>query len=318
MVHVLVLFAAFLLGGPALAENYPSHPARLLVGFPPGGATDLVARIVQPRLSQALGREVIVDNRPGANGVVAAELTAKSPPDGYTVHLATLASLVISPAISSVPYDPARDFTPLGRAVELQNIFLAHPSLPVRSLRELVAYARAHPGVLNYATSGTGSTGHLSAELLTRLAGIDWVHVPYKGGGPALTDFLSGQVQVFVAVISTAVPYVKQGKVNALAVTGSHRTEALAAIPTAAESGFSGYESTNWYAFVAPAGLPAAIAARWEREIRVVLSDLSIRRQLAERGIDAAPSSAAELAAHLQSETRKWAPLAQSLGLQAN
>jgi tripartite-type tricarboxylate transporter receptor subunit TctC len=197
--------------GAATAQDYPSKPVRLIVGFPPGGATDLVARILQPRLSQALQKEVVVDNRPGANGIVGAELAAKAPPDGYTLHLATFASLVISPAIGKVPYDPFRDFTLIARVVELQNIFIAHPSLPARDMRELIALAKAQPGVLNYATSGAGSTGHLSAELLRSVAGIDFVHVPYRGGGPAMTDFLAGQVQLFVAVISTAVPYVKQG-----------------------------------------------------------------------------------------------------------
>jgi tripartite-type tricarboxylate transporter receptor subunit TctC len=167
------------------AQDYPSKPVRIIVGFPPGGATDLVARILQPRLAQEMKREIIVDNRPGANGVVGAELASKAPPDGYSLHLATLAALVISPAITKVPYDSARDFTPIGRLVELQNIFVAHPTLAVSSIQELVAAAKARPGSFNYATSGTGSTGHLSGELLKNMAGIDWVHIPYRGGGPA-------------------------------------------------------------------------------------------------------------------------------------
>lgn len=301
--------------GGALAQDYPSKPVRLIVGFPPGGATDLVARILQPRLSKALGKEVVVDNRPGANGTLGAELTARAPADGYTLFLATFAALVISPAIAKVPYDPLADFTPIARVVELQNIFISHPSLPVTTLQELVAYAKARPGELNYATSGAGSTGHLSGELLRRQAGIDWVHVPYRGGGPALTDFLAGQVQVFVAVISTAVPYVQQGKARGLAVTGARRAQALPDVPTVAESGFAGYESTNWYCLVGPAHLPAPVVERWHRELAEALAQPEIRRALAERGIDASPSSPEELAAYLRSETAKWAPFTKALGL---
>ena len=205
---------------PAAAQEYPTKPVRLIVGFPPGGATDLVARLVQPKLAQAFKQEIIVDNRAGANGVIGAELAAKAPPDGYTLHLATLAALTISPAIGKVPYDPLKDFTPIARVVELQNIFIVLPALQVTSIGDLVALARSKPGALNYASSGTGSTGHLSGELLRSMAGIDMVHVPYKGGGPALTDFLAGQVDIFVAIVSTAVPYVKSGKARALAVTG--------------------------------------------------------------------------------------------------
>jgi tripartite-type tricarboxylate transporter receptor subunit TctC len=313
----VVLFLG-ILAGVCSAQDYPSKPIRIIVGFPPGGATDLVLRILQPRLSQGLQREIVIDNRPGANGTLAAELTAKSANDGYTLFLGTFAALVISPALTKVPYDPLRDFTPIARVVELQNIFISHPSLPVRTMPELIAYAKARPGVLNYATSGAGSTGHLSGELLKHLAGIDWVHVPYRGGGPALTDFLAGQVQVFVAIISTAVPYVKQGKANALAVTGSRRSEALPDVPTVAEAGLKGYESTNWYCLLGPAKLPRPVVERLYRETVAALERPEIRQALSERGIDAAPGTPAELAALIRSETAKWAPLAKSVGLQTN
>jgi tripartite-type tricarboxylate transporter receptor subunit TctC len=314
----LLLCCLMAFSASCLAQDYPSKPIRVIVGFPPGGATDLVMRILQPRLSQALQREIVVDNRPGANGTLAAELTAKAPSDGYTLFLATFAALVISPTIGKVPYDPQRDFTPIARVVELQNIFIAHPSLPVRTMTELIAYAKAHPGALNYATSGAGSTGHLSGELLKNLAGIDWVHVPYRGGGPALTDFLAGQVQVFVAVISTAVPYVKQGKARALAVTGKRRAQALPDVPTVEEAGLPGYESTNWYCLMGPANLPQPIVERLYKEMAAVLAEPQIRQALGERGIDASPSTPAELAAQLRSEAAKWAPLAKSVGLQTN
>ena len=302
----------------AWAQDYPARLVRLLVGFPPGGAVDLVARLLQPRLAQAFKKEIIIENRPGASGALAADLTAKSAPDGYTLNLISHSALVISPAMTKVPYDPLKDFTPIARVVELQNIFLSHPSLPARSLQELVALAKARPGALNYATPGAGSAGHLSAELFKGMAGIDWVHVPYKGGGPAMTDFLAGQVEVFVAIISTAVPYVKQGKARALAVSGGRRAAALPDVPTVAESGWPGFESTTWYCLVGPARLPLPIVERWHKEIAAVLALPEIRQGLLERGIDVFPGTPAELADYLRSETAKWAPLVKAAGLQAN
>jgi tripartite-type tricarboxylate transporter receptor subunit TctC len=312
------LCAALAWSAAAPAQEYPSKPVRILVGFPPGGATDLVARLLQPRLADAFKQEIIVDNRPGANGVIAADLAAKAPPDGYTLHLATLAALTISPTITKVPYDPFRDFTPIARLVELQNIFVVLPKLPARNMQELAALARSRPGALNFASSGTGSTGHLSGELLKSMAGIDMVHIPYKGGGPALTDFFGGQVDVFIAIVSTVVPHVQTGKARALAVTGYKRAAALPDVPTVAESGFSGYESTNWYCLVGPPGLPGSIVDRWHRETVAVLNQPAIKQALVERGIDAAPSTPAELTAYLKSESDKWARVAKATGLQAN
>jgi tripartite-type tricarboxylate transporter receptor subunit TctC len=291
---------------------------RLLVGFPPGGATDLVARLLQPRLAEALRQEIIVDNRPGANSVIAAELTAKAAPDGYTLHLATLAALTISPAITKVPYDPFRDFTPIARLVELQNIFVVLPKMSVHNMQELAAAARARPGALNFASSGAGSTGHLSGELFKSMAGIDMVHIPYKGGGPALADFFGGQVDIFVAIVSTVTPHVQSGKARALAVTGYKRAAALPDVPTVAENGFPGYESTNWYCLVGPSNLPRPIVDRWHRETVAVLEQPAIRQALLERGIDPAPSTPAELARYLRSESEKWARMAKATGLQAN
>ena len=258
-----VFFAAALLTGPAhAADDYPAKPVRILIGFPPGGAADLVARILQPRLAQAFKKEIVIDNRPGASGVLSADLTAKAAPDGYTLNLINYSSLTISPAMTKVPYDPFRHITPIARVVEMQNIFLVQPSLPAQNLQELVALARAKPGSMNYASPGTGSAGHLTGELFKHIAGIDWVHVPYRGGGPAMTDFLGGQVETFVAIVSTAVPYVKQGKVRALAVSGARRSAALPDVPTVAESGWPQFESTTWYCLVGPARRPGARRAR--------------------------------------------------------
>jgi tripartite-type tricarboxylate transporter receptor subunit TctC len=314
----LIILASVLLGAPASAQDYPAKPVHLLVGFPPGGAVDLVARLLQPRLAEAFAREIVIDNRPGAAGVLAAELIAKSVPDGYTIGLVNHAALVISPAMTKVPYDPLGDFTPIARVVQLQNVFLARPSLPARTLQELVALARAKPGSLNYATSGIGSTGHLTGELFKQVAGIDWVHVPYKGGGPAMTDFLAGQVELFVATTSTAVPYLKQGRVRALAISGAVRAAALPDVPTVAESGWAGFESTAWFALVGPARLPQPIVERWHNEVAAVLALPQVKQGLVERGIDPFPGTPTELAGYLRAEIIKWTPIVRAAGLGPN
>ena len=289
----------------AAAADFPTRPLRIIIGFPPGGATDLVARLLTPKLSEAFKQQVIVDNRPGANGALASELTAKAAPDGYTMHLGTLAALVITPAITKVSYDPFKDYSPIGRTVSLQNIFIAHPTLPVKNIPELIALAKTRPGKLNFASSGTGSTGHLSGELLKTMAHIDMTHIPYKGGGPALTDLLGGQVELFVAIISTAVPQVQAGKARALAVTGDKRSPALPDVPTVAET-IKGYESTNWYCMLGPPHMPAPLVERWHREMTAALNSPEIKQALFDRGIDAAPTTPAQLTAYLRSETAKW------------
>jgi tripartite-type tricarboxylate transporter receptor subunit TctC len=244
---MLVCAAAAALAFPVGAQEYPTKPVRILIGFPPGGATDLVARVMAPKYTGIFKQQFIVDNRPGANGTIASDLAAKAAPDGYLIHLATIGSLVLSPATSKVPYDPLKDFAPISQAVALQNIFIVHPTLPVRSLKELIALARARPGALNFASSGNASPGHLAGELFKSMAKVNLVHVPYKGGGPAMIDLIAGHVEIFVAVISTAVPQVKAGKARALAVTAPKRSPALPDVPTVAETGLKGYEATNWY-----------------------------------------------------------------------
>jgi tripartite-type tricarboxylate transporter receptor subunit TctC len=310
--------ASVLIAGVAWANEYPTKPVRLLVGFAPGGAVDLVARLLQPRLVQAFGKEIVIENRPGAAGSIAAELTAKASPDGYTLGLINHGALVITPAMTRVPYDPLSDLTPIARVVEVQNIFLPHPSLGARDLPHLVAIARTRPGVLNYASSGTGSAGHLTGELFARMAGIQWVHVPYKGGGPAMTDFLAGQLDVFVATTSTAVPYIRQGKLHGLGVSGNRRTAALPDVPTVAETGWSGFEASAWFALMGPARLPRPIVERWHRQIADVLSLPETTQQLLDRGMDAFPGSPQELQDYLHRETAKWGPIVKALGLRGN
>lgn len=314
----LLLCAFAVVAAPAsAAESYPTKPVRIIVGFPPGGATDLVMRMMAPKYAEIFNQQFIVDNRPGANGVIGTDLAAKAPPDGHTIHLATIGTLVISPAITKVPYDPFKDLAPVSQVVALQNIFIVHPSLPAKTLKELIALARAKPGAFNYATSGTGSPGHLAAELFKSMARVDMVHVPYKGGGPALTDLIAGHVEIFVAVISTAVPQVKAGKARALAVTGARRAAALSDVPTVAETGLKGYEATNWYGLVVPSATPRPIIDRLHAATVKILNMPDIRKALLDRGIDAAPGSPEEFAAYIRGENEKWVKVIKAVGIKA-
>lgn len=294
------------------AEWAPTRPVRFIVGFPPGGATDLVARFLQPKLTASLGHQVIVDNRPGANGLVAMQIVAHGEPDGHSFVMSHIGSLVVSPAIQNVGYDPLKDFTHLGMLVTLQNILIVHPSVPAKSLAEFLAMVKAQPGRINYASSGVGSPGHLAIGLLENMTGVSLNHVPYKGGGPAISDLVAGHVPAFIAVISTAVPQVRAGKVRALAVTGAKRAEALPEVPTMAEAGVKGYAAVNWYGLSAPPRLPAAIVQRLNKDFRAALSAPDVVQQLKDRGIDAAYSSGPEYVEFIRSEQQRWAPVIKS------
>jgi tripartite-type tricarboxylate transporter receptor subunit TctC len=292
------------------AEWAPTKPVRMIVGFPPGGATDLVARIIQPKMSAALGKQVVIDNRPGANGVISNEMLKNAAPDGHTIGFGHIGTLVISPAIQKVPYDRYADFAPIGMVVSLQNIIITHPGVPVKNLKEYIALAKAKPG-FQYASSGVGSPGHLAAVLLESLAGIQLSHIPYKGGGPAITDLLGGQVPSFFAVISTGLPHVQSGKARGLAVTGTRRAEAAPDVPTVAESGVKGYAATNWYGLLAPAKTPAYVIARLNAELNAALKSPDVMQQLKERGIDSAPGTPADFAQFIRAEVQKWTPIIQ-------
>ena len=313
--RLAALSAALLVALPVASQEYPAKPVRIIIGFPPGGATDLVARLMAPKYTGVFKQQFIVDNRPGANGVIGSGLAAKAAPDGYTLHLATIGSLVLSPATGKVPYDPLKDFAPISQAVALQNIFIVHPNLPARTLKDLIALARARPGALNFASSGTASPGHLAGELFKNMAKVSLVHVPYKGGGPAMIDLVAGHVEIFVAVISTAVPQVKAGKARALAVTGTKRAIALPDVPTVAESGLKGYEATNWYGYVAPPATPRPIIDRLHKATVTVLEMPDIRQALLDQGIEAAPNTPEQFAAYIQSETGKWTRVIRAAGV---
>lgn len=305
--------------GLAVAEDYPVRPVRIIVGFPPGGATDLVARILAPKLGEALKQQIVVDNRAGANGTIGAEVSANATPDGYSLHLGTLGALVISPTITKVPYDPLKDFATISMAVQLQNMFIVHPTVAAKTIPELIALAKQKPGALNYASSGLGSPGHLAGELFKTMAKVEMTHIPYKGGGPALTDLLGGQLPVFVAVISTGVPPVKSGRAVALAVTGAKRSAALPDVPTVAETpALKGYEASNWYGMMAPAGTPKPVIDRLHKDLTAVLNTSSIRDQLASQGIESTPSSPEEFTNYIRTETVKWSKVIRAANLKAN
>jgi tripartite-type tricarboxylate transporter receptor subunit TctC len=320
MPHRLVaLLATGLLAIPAVAAEWaPTKPVRFIVGFPPGGATDLVARILQPRLSASLGSQVIVDNRPGANGVISMQILSRSEPDGHTVGMSHIGSMVVSPAIQKTGYDPLRDFTHIGMLVTLQNILIVHPSVPAKNLKEFIANAKAQPGRINYATSGIGSPGHLAVALLEGMTGITLNHVPYKGGGPAITDLIAGHVPAFMAVISTAVPHVQSGKARALGVTGARRAEALPDVPTIAEAGVKGYQAINWYGLSAAPKTPPAIVARLSKDFTAALKAPDVIRQLKDRGIDASPSGGADYVKFITGEQQRWVPVIKKAKIEPN
>ena len=299
----------FAAAGLHAAEWSPTKSIRFIVGNPPGGATDLVGRILQPKLGAALGKQIVVDNRPGANGIISLELLKHAEPDGHTVGLGHIGLLIVSPAIQKVPFDPNKDFAPIGLMVSLQNIIITHPGVAAKNLNDYLALARAKPGAMQYATSGIGSPGHLAASLLESMTGVQMTHVPYKGGGPAITDLLAGHVPSFFAVISTGVPHVQSGKVRGIAVTSTRRAEAVPDVPTIAEAGVKGYAAVNWYGLHAPAKTPPHIIERLNRDLVATMRSPDIVQQLKDRGIDATPTSPGDYAAFIKTETAKWLPV---------
>lgn len=320
LVFVLGIVLAFAAPpGAWPADAYPAKPIRLLVGFAPGGVNDLVARTVAARLSPRLGQQVVVENRSGAGGNIATELAARAAPDGYTMLLGSVASLAMSPALlGQVPFDPINDFAPITQAVGVSSLIAVHPALPARSLPEFVGLAKKWPGKLNFASPGTGSIAHLSAELFKKTAGINLVHVPYKGGAPALIDTLSGQIECLVSIISTGAPQVKSGKLRGLAVSSDKRSPILPEVPTVAESGYPGYEASGWLGLLFPAKTPDAIVDRLYRETNAALNLPEVREQLLSSGLDPAPSNPRAFHAYIKSEFAKWGKLIRDAGLRAD
>ena len=286
---------------------YPNRPMHFIVPTPPGGGADLLARVVGKKISDSVGQPVIIENRPGAGGNVAAAQVSRMPADGYTVFIGAIAPLAISPSLyKSLPYDPIQDFAPITMGVVLSNILVAHPSFPANNVKELLAYARANPGVINFASSVTATSGHLAGELFATMGNVKMTHVPYKGGGPAMTDLLSGQVQISFASPPSALPFIKAGKLKALGVTTQYRLAALPDVPTIDESGVPGFSANNWYCFVAPAGTPKDIVARLNQEIRKAMAAPEVSAILATGGMDPAPGTPEALTAFIKAEIEKW------------
>ncbi len=302
-------------GAGQAAAAYPDKPIRLIAPFPPGGSVDLVGRLLAQKLTATLGQQVIVDNRPGAGGGIGAALAAKAPADGYTLLLGGVSTHGINPTLyPSLAYDPVKDFAPISSLVTMPNVVVVNPSMPVRTLAELVDYARANPDKLVFASSGNGTTLHLAGEMFMRAANIKLVHVPYKGGGPALVDLLGGQVQLMFDNIPMSLQMVRTGKLRALAVTGPSRSPAAPELPTVAESGYPGYVVISWQGLFAPAGTPAPVVARLNEAVRTVLRDKELQQQLARDGIDTAGSTPAELSAFVKSEIARWAKIVRESG----
>ncbi len=304
----------FSLWGTAFAQNYPAKPIRMVVGFVAGGPTDALARIVAARLSTGLGQQVIVENRGGADGVIAAEVVAKSPPDGYVIFFASAGHAINASLYKSVPYRTADDFEPISRVGDAPNVVAATPSLPANSIKELVALAKAKPGALNY--GATSSPTHLATELFASMAGIQLTRIPYKGAAPAMTALMAGDVQIVLSGIGTMLPQVKSGRLKALAVTGAQRSPLAPEIPTVVESGFN-YVATTWYGLLAPLGTPRPVIDRLNRETRALLDDPQVKAQLAPQGVVAAPSTPEEFGQFLRAEVATWAKVVQATGARA-
>jgi tripartite-type tricarboxylate transporter receptor subunit TctC len=297
------------------AADYPTKPIRFVVGFTPGGSSDTVARVAGQHLAERMGQQVVVDNRGGASGTIAAQIVAASPPDGYTLLLATPGPMTIAPAISrKMPYDPERDFAPITQIASTAAILLVRPNGP-QNVRELIALAKASPGKLNYASSGYGSSNHLAAELFSAMTGVSMVQVPYKGSGQTMPALISGEVQLLFGPVVPALPMIQSGRVRALGVTGARRTPAAPDVPTIAEAGVPGYEVDSWYGVAAPAKTPRAVLARLTRELIEIVKQPDVRERLLREGTDPVGSTPEVFAQYMRAERVKWRKLADSANI---
>jgi tripartite-type tricarboxylate transporter receptor subunit TctC len=316
-IAMLVSLAALALAVAVGAQTpaYPTKPIRLVVPFPPGGATDILARNVAQRLTETWGQSVVVDNRPGAGGNIGTELVAKAAPDGYTLEMGTVGTHAINASLyAKIPFDHVKDFAPVILVAGVPNVLVVNPSLPVNSVQELIAYAKANPGKLNFASSGPGTSIHLSGELFKVMAGVQMTHVPYKGSAPALADLLGGQVQLMFDNLPPSLPQIKAGKLRPLAVTSLTRAPALPDVPTIAESGLPGFEASSWFGILAPAGTPPAIIAKLNAEVAKWLASPEGKEKLVAIGANAAGGSPEDFARHIQAETAKWAKVVKESG----
>jgi tripartite-type tricarboxylate transporter receptor subunit TctC len=298
----------------ALAQSYPVKTIRVVVPYPPGGATDLTGRLVGQKMTERFGQTVVVENRSGASGVIGAEIVAKSPADGYIVLLASPAEIAVLPHLQKMPYNVDKDLAPVSLAVVTPLILVTHPSLPVKTVKELIALAKAQPGRLSYASAGTGGVQHLAGELLKITMKIDMVHVPYKGAGPVMPDLIGGHVPMFFSGMPPAMPHVRAGKLRALAVTTTKRSPAAPEVPTMGEAGVPGFDISNWFAYFAPAGTPSEVIGKLNAEINRALKLPDVKEKLASVGAEAVGTSPEELAKFVRAESDKFANLIRLSG----
>jgi len=315
-IRVVARVVALLLAAPGLvaAQAYPSKPLRIIIPFPPGGATDIGGRYIAQKLGEAFGQQTVPDNRPGANGTIGLELAAKAPPDGHTLVIGQTGNLAISPGLTKVNYDPARDFAPISLVIASPHALAVHPSLPARSLKEVISLARSKPGQLNYASTGSGSAGHLGMELLKKTTRMDIVHVPYKGAAPGLADLAAGHVVLmFTSALSTA-QIQRAGRVRVLAVGSLQRSPSLPDVPTIAESGFPGFEVISWWGVLGQAAMPKDIVARLNGEIVKMMASPDARDRIGALGADIMTSTPERFAAYIKSEQAKWGQVIKDSG----
>ena len=301
------------------AADYPNRPIRFIVPFPPGGGTDIYARIIGPKLAEALRQQVVVDNRAGAAGALGAEVAAKAPADGYTIWIGQTSNLVIVPALrAKLSYDPVRDFAPITLISKAPSAMVVNADSPIASIKELVVAARSSPGKLTYATAGVGSSSHIAGEMFKQTAGIDVTHVPYKGASPAMMDLRGGRVTYMGTSLASAAQFVKEGKIRAIATTGAKRARMLPDVPTVAEQGYAGFESVSWLGMLAPAKVPRAIIDRLNREIVTLLQTPEVQKMVLVEGGETVPGTPEEFAAFLKSELPKWALVIKRAGITAD
>ncbi len=311
----IAVSSALILIAPAQAQPYPSRTVRILAGFAPGGSTDIMARIVAQKLTEAFQQQVVVENRPGANGNIAAETTAKAPPDGYTLLMAANGFTINASLYKTLPYNPTRDFSPITLFALIPNLLVVHPSLPVKSVRDMITLARGKPDQLTHGSSGTGSPGHLAGEVFKLMANVRFIHVAYKGSSQALIDLLGGHLQLAFPTIPAVMPYLKSGKLRALGVTSIKRSASLPEIATVAEAGVPGYEVVGWYGILAPAGVPRDIIVRLNGEITKALRLADMQERLLRDGADPVGNTPDEFRAYVESDVVKWSKVIQAAGV---
>ncbi len=299
-------------------STYPTKPIRLINPFPPGGGATIMGRVIAQELTERLGQSVVFDNRGGAGGIIGMEIAARSAPDGYTITMATASTVTIHPLLSKVPFDPVKDFAPVSHVSNVPLLLVVHPSVAAKSTKEFIALLKAQPGKLNFASSGKGTISHLAGELFKFNTGVNMVHVPYRGGGPALVDVLGGQVQINFANILSSLPHVKGGRLRGLAVTSAKRSSAITELPTVTESGLPGYEVVQWNGVLAPARVPAAIVARLNSEIERMLALPEMKSRLAADGADAAGGPPEKFAAFIRTDIDKWTKVIKAANVQVD